>query len=129
MVRGSNEDFDNIYAATTSDQVFLNIKNKCNNLIYTASKHGVFLQSSKLKKHYAVPQIQPVSTIGAGDNFNAGLIHGILQTKINKKDMPSLNQEDWDYLINCGVKFAAEVCQSLDNYVPNGFKLLNANEP
>lgn len=123
MVRGSNEDFDNIYAAAASEQVFSSIKNQCNNLIYTASEHGVFLQSTNLKKHYAVPQIQPLSTIGAGDNFNAGLIHGILQSNINKKDMPSLNQENWDYMINCGMKCAAEVCQSLDNYVPKGFRI------
>ncbi len=126
MVRGSNEDFDNIYAATASDQVFSDIKNNCDNLVYTASKHGVFLQSPKIKKHYAVEQIKTVSTIGAGDNFNAGLIHGILQTQINKKNMSSLNQENWDYLINCGIKCAAEVCQSLDNYVPKGFGIANS---
>ncbi len=123
MVRGSNEDFDNIYTATASDQVFSNIKNQCNNLIYTASEHGVFLQSPKIKKHYAVEQIKTVSTIGAGDNFNAGLIYGILQSKINKEDMSSLHQENWDYLIKCGIKCAAEVCQSLDNYVPIEFKV------
>lgn len=123
MVRGSNEDFDNIYAASASDQVFSDIKNKCDNLIYTASEHGVFLQAPKIKKHYAVPNIQTISTIGAGDNFNAGLIHGILQTKSYKKDMLTLDQENWDYLIDCGIKCAAEVCQSLDNYVPEGFRV------
>ena len=123
MVRGSNEDFDNIYSATASDQVFSDIKKNCSNLIYTASEHGIFLQAPKIKKHYAVESIKTLSTIGAGDNFNAGLIHGILQKKINKVDLQFLPEENWDFLIGCGIKCSAKVCQSLDNYVPIEFQV------
>ncbi|SMO76553.1 fructokinase [Saccharicrinis carchari] len=123
IIRGSNEDFDNIYAATSSDQVFETIKNKCNNLIYTASAQGAYLHSKEFKKHYPVPRIKPVSTIGAGDNFNAGIIHALLANNITKKALQNLSENKWDILMNSGIKCATEVCLSLDNYVPEEFRV------
>ncbi|WP_430931473.1 PfkB family carbohydrate kinase [Saccharicrinis sp. 156] len=123
IVRGSNEDFENIYKASSSEQAFFNIQKQCDNLVYTANAQGVFMQSLKIQKHYPVPHLQPVSTIGAGDNFNAGIIHGILERNILKNDLSDLNEKEWDYLIRCGIEFSKEVCMSLDNYVAVGFNL------
>ncbi|GAF03746.1 PfkB family carbohydrate kinase [Saccharicrinis fermentans] len=121
IIRGSNEDFDNIYQAASSEQTYLKIQKQCAHLIYTAHAHGVFMHSGHMQKHYPVPPLKPVSTIGAGDNFNAGIIHGILISHITKNDLQSLKEQDWDFLIQQGIQFSSEVCKRQDNYVPPGF--------
>ena len=66
------------------------------------------------------PQI--VSTIGAGDNFNAGFVYGMLRHNILRDDIErGLTEEQWDNLIACAQSFSADVCQSLDNYVSLDF--------
>jgi sugar/nucleoside kinase (ribokinase family) len=35
-------------------------------------------------KHYDVPSIKPLSTIGAGDSFNAGIITAMYETNYSK---------------------------------------------
>ncbi len=122
IVRGSNDDFENIYSLTPSDDEKENLNNLCNNWIYTANKHGVFLNTNQIKKHYPVPQINPISTIGAGDNFNAGLIQAIIDKNIYKSGIESIDEPTWDYIINCGIRFSQEVCLSMDNYVGENFK-------
>jgi len=121
IIRGSDEDFKNIFDTTSSNQVYLNLKEACGNLIYTANAQGIDLQTAQTCKHYDVPQIYPVSTIGAGDNFNAGVIHGILEKSICKNDLNNLNEDVWDYLIKYGIEFSKEVCNSFDNYITVGF--------
>ena len=123
IVRGSNEDFDNIYNSASSEQTFFNIQNRCSNLVYTANANGLYVQTPHMQKHYPVPQIKPISTIGAGDNFNAGMIHGILKRNINKNQIEKLDEENWDFLIDCGIKLSTEVCLSEDNYVGTNFSI------
>ena len=122
IIRGSNEDFDNIYQASSSEEAYLKIQKQCKHLIYTAHALGVFLHSYHMQKHYSVPALTPVSTIGAGDNFNAGIIHGILTRHMTRDDLQSMNEEDWDFLIQQGIEFSSEVCKREDNYVPLGFR-------
>ena len=54
---------------------------------------------------------------GAGDNFNAGLIYGLLKYDVRYRDLNNLNEEIWDKIIQCGKDFAAEVCGSFSNSV------------
>jgi fructokinase len=117
IVRGSNEDFMNIFATPTANQTYNRIQNKCPNLVYTANANGVHLHTQDIKKHYAVPQLIPVNTIGAGDNFNAGIIHAILDANILKKDIPHLTEKDWNKIIKSGIKLSSEVCMSMENYI------------
>jgi fructokinase len=70
-----------------------------------------------LEKSYPVLPIKPISTIGAGDNFNAGFAYALLQKGIRGRDLAALPERDWDVLIASAHAFAAEVCQSLDNYI------------
>ncbi len=121
IVRGSNEDFKNIYNTISAEDTYLRLQNKCDKLIYTANANGVFIQYPHKQKHYPVPTLMPISTIGAGDNFNAGLIHGILNKNITSNELTNLSKQNWDYLISCGIKFSTEVCNSMDNYVPPKF--------
>ncbi len=117
IIRGSDEDFKNIFSTETPSDSYKEVESRCANMIYTANTNGVYLHAELLEKHYSVQKIKPVSTIGAGDNFNAGIIHSILQQGILKDDMQNMNEEKWDHVIQSGIQLSSEVCLSLDNYI------------
>ena len=76
----------------------------------------------ELKKSYPVPNTDIVSTIGAGDNFNAGFIFGILKCGITRADLEKgLSEEQWDKLINYALAFSADCCKDIFNYVSKEF--------
>ncbi len=118
IVRASDEDFNVIFDVSNPDDAYkLITSNNCRNLICTAGASGVNLQTSDYSKQYAVPKISPVSTIGAGDNFNAGIIFSILKNNIKKEDINCIEAKQWDKIINSGIKFGTNVCLSLENYI------------
>ncbi|NJK94530.1 MAG: hypothetical protein HC905_06025 [Bacteroidales bacterium] len=79
IVKGSDEDFMNIFHTSDTETIFGIINDPKKILIQTFGKDGVTFFSDKLSFHLAANQINPASTIGAGDNFNAGLAYGIVQ--------------------------------------------------
>lgn len=121
IVRGSNEDFHNIFGLKEESEMAAKVREFCPNVIVTANSKGVFLNTDTLQQWYPTPAISPVSTIGAGDNFNAGLVHGILTSGVNLDGLPQLNQAQWQKIIASGIAFATNVCQSLDNYVSKDY--------
>ena len=124
IVRGSEEDFMCLYNLNDADKIYDDkIKFYCNNFVYTAGAKDVQLRTAKLNKSYAVPSIEPVSTVGAGDNFNAGLVYGLFLQDIGYDDFPTLTETQWDKMIECGMECSAEVCKSTDNSIPKGFSL------
>jgi fructokinase len=68
-----------------------------------------------------VPFIEPLSTIGAGDNFNAGLIRTLVNNNITKKEIELLPLKVMEKIVSSGISFAAEVCMSYDNYISKEF--------
>jgi len=62
-----------------------------------------------------------VSTIGAGDNFNAGIIYGLVRNAFSRQDVKALRREDWEVLVPVAMRFSANVCGSLFNYVDTDF--------
>jgi len=63
-----------------------------------------------------------VSTIGAGDNFNAGFIFGMIVNKITREDVEQgLTEKQWDSIISYAMKFSANVCTSINNSVDEAF--------
>jgi fructokinase len=72
-------------------------------------------------KKYRVNKIETVSTIGAGDNFNAGIVFGLLKEGISRDDIASVSEEQWNRIVAHGMAFAAEVCQSLNNSISKEF--------
>ncbi len=117
IVRGSDEDFANIFGAKTAEDAFRLVSYRCENMVYTANAQGVYLHTNQFVEKYGVNKIEPVSTIGAGDNFNAGIIHSILKQGILKEDLKLLSKEKWGQIIETGIQLSAEVCMSLDNYI------------
>jgi fructokinase len=126
IVRGSEEDFMCLYNLSDANTIYKDkIQFYCKNFIYTAGAKDVQLRTTSMSKGYAVPAMKPVSTVGAGDNFNAGLVYGLLKQDIEHDDLPMLGEKQWDELIDCGMKFSAVVCMSTENSVPLGFKIEN----
>ena len=121
LLRGSDEDFNNIFGAETPDQTWDIVKKYCNCLVYTANKDGVYVRTTSYSGKFAVQKISPVSTIGAGDNFNAGMITAIYNQKINTTQLENLGEEEWTEIISTAVAFASHVCMSYDNYISTEF--------
>ena len=122
IIRGSSEDFENMFGMTDADKIYKGkVAFYCPRFICTNGGESVCLRTSSLTKDYEVAPLQTVSTIGAGDNFNAGLVYGILKNRIRRADLDELTEKDWDKIIASGMAFSREVCVSLDNYISEEF--------
>ena len=67
-------------------------------------------------------QKSTVSTIGAGDNFNAGFVYGLLKDGISREMLEKgLSEQQWDEIIDQAQQFSANVCQSVQNSVDQAF--------
>lgn len=119
IVRGSDEDFEIIFGTKTAGSTWdLPCFRNCSALVYTRSARGVDLCTRRFKKHYPVPAIRPVSTIGAGDSFNAGIIAAMFESNITGRNIDSCPEKKWDEIIGKGISFSSAVCMSYDNYIP-----------
>ena len=122
IVRGSDEDFEVLYRIGEGERVFKEkIDFYCPRLIYSRGAKGVELYSRELTKSYPIDAITPVSTIGAGDNLNAGILYGLIKYRIRREDLAHLSERDWDDIIRCGLQFSAETCLHTDNYISREF--------
>lgn len=122
IVRGSDEDFQCIFNTENVVKAYDYVKDDCKNLVYTASSTGVYLKTSENQIEKEIQQIQPVSTIGAGDNFNAGLIYGFLKENVTREQLISGKADiHWDKILDYAVAFSREVCLTFENYIPLEF--------
>lgn len=124
IVRGSHEDFATLYRKEDADKVYnAEISFYCRQFIYTHGSRPVEVRGGKnIKKAYPVPDTEVISTIGAGDNFNAGFIFGMLKQGITRADLDSgLSEEQWDGLIASALAFSADCCKDIFNYVSKEF--------
>lgn len=118
IVRGSVEDFFNIFGEENLDSLYKErIQYACRQFIVTRGEQGVSLFTPNGEGHFSALEIAVKSTIGAGDNFNAGIIYGLLKYGIRKEDIPLLSIADWEKVIRHGMILASEVCGSFDNYI------------
>jgi len=121
LVRGSDEDFQNIFGAEDADDAYESIKPYCSNLVYTANNEGVYVRTSGFSGMFPVKKIIPVSTIGAGDNFNAGMITAVYKNNIKSEQLGDLTEKEWSLIIATAVDFATDVCLSYENYISLAF--------
>ena len=125
IVRGSTEDFEVMFRKSDPDVIYrTQIAFYTHNFICTQGAKPVELRAEGgLKKQYPVNVSgETVSTIGAGDNFNAGFVFGLMKYGITREMIQQgLAEQQWDQLIACAQQFSAEVCKSIDNYVDQTF--------
>jgi fructokinase len=123
IIKGSDEDFHNLFGITDAMIIYKTYFEGYGNkvLVYTRGSDGVDLIGPGLKLHYPVKTINAVSTIGAGDNFSAGMLYGLYQKKIGAANLSSLDEATWNYIISMAISFAGHVCEGLDNYITREF--------
>lgn len=124
VVRGSHEDFDVMFHSKDADVVYRSqISFYCKKFIYTQGRMPLVLRAEDgFRKEYPVSAIDVVSTIGAGDNFNAGFVYGIIKHGITRAMVTDgLTEGQWDQLISCAQAFSADCCKSINNYVSTEF--------
>lgn len=122
ILRGSTEDFQNMFRQPDADKVYSNhVGFYCPSFICTDADGDVRLRTKHVCKDYPVTPLKAVSTIGAGDNFNAGVVYGLLKYRVRRADLAELTEADWDAIIRCGMDFSADVCKSVSNSVSKEF--------
>ena len=124
IVRGSHEDFKVLYKLDNPDKVYkAEISFYCKKFIYTQAANPVELRADGgLAKSYPARQVETVSTVGAGDSFNAGFIYGMLKYGIRREHIEQgLTEEQWDKMIDCAQDFSANCCGSIYNYISVDF--------
>ena len=120
IVRGSSEDFEILFRQHDADTVYCSqIAFYTKKFIYTRSADPVEVRGdSGFSKQYPVLPTETVSTIGAGDNFNAGFIYGLIKNGITRQHIDQgLTESQWDALVSSALDFSAECCRDIYNYV------------
>ena len=123
IIRGSNEDFMHIFGVDSVDSAAAILKPYSECLFYSSSRDGVYIRTPSFSGMIPSIKINPVSTVGAGDTLNAGIIYGLLEQNVYRKDLASLNPITWQRIISIGISMATEVCMSYENYIPKGFQV------
>lgn len=122
IVRGSVEDLENLFGSSDPMKIYKReIEFYCKNFICTDASGDIILQTPSVKNNFKVEEIETVSTIGAGDNFNAGVIYGIIKYGVMRDELAMLNESKWNNIIRCGIDLASDVCKSFNNSISKEF--------
>ncbi|MGN0233101.1 MAG: PfkB family carbohydrate kinase [Bacteroidaceae bacterium] len=125
IVRGSADDFQVLFGTRDASLIYGKyIRNLCPLFVCTNGAEDVTICMPDHTLHCPVPHIQDVvSTVGAGDNFNAGVACSLIWQGITKSMLPRLTQENWQTILTTACAFAGDACRSYDNYISTEFGL------
>lgn len=122
IVRGSTEDFMYMFGVSDPEQAYTQeVAPYCKQMLCTDADGDIRLFTEQGTKSYKVNKIKTISTIGAGDNFNAGCLYGIMKNDVLRDSLSSLPFHTWDKIVASGQALAAEVCQSYNNSISKEF--------
>lgn len=122
IVRGSADDFEVMYNERDARTIYKeHISAYCDIFICTSGPGLITVCTPQQTLDFSVPSVPTVSTVGAGDNFNAGFIYALIRDGITAQQLMELDKEGWDKLIKSGCAFAAQVCQSEHNSISKEF--------
>lgn len=142
FVRGSDEDFGYLFGTTDPEEIYTrHIAELCPNFICTCGGNPVHVfMAGAYHQTFPVPPVETVSTIGAGDNFNAGFVFGLLASRLasgasrgtgggNEVSGASQRTDDGnevsgaeiEQLVKLAGRFSANVCASLSNNIDEAF--------
>ncbi len=124
IVRGSADDFGVIYKTADAERIYSSeIAPRTPNFICTGGAGPVKVFGKNFRKDYPVEKTGAVvSTIGAGDNFNAGMVYGLLSSGTGRGELEKgLPEAAWDALVSFAGRFAADACGRMYNYVSADF--------
>ena len=106
VVRGSMEDFEYLYGLTSGEAIYERVGQYCDTLILTDGSRTIRVFTPNGCETYPVAQIDTVSTVGAGDNFNAGYIYAKLQ-----------GLEEQSARIGMAQRWSQDVCRQIGNNI------------
>lgn len=119
IVRGSDEDFNTMFGISDGQDAYkLVSEHGCPILIYTRSSKGVEIWYPGGKVLLDVPAVRTVSTIGAGDSFNAGLISECFALK---KKPGEMSLKELKKMTETAIRFGSHVCTHYGNYITEEF--------
>lgn len=122
IVRGSDEDFQNIFDENETGKIRKLLSPFVSQFIITKNSNGVDVCDEGEAYHFDSQSIVPVSTIGAGDSFNAGFIYALLHYGIGVEELRCMSEADWQKLVTVAVSFASNVCLGYENYISAEFE-------
>ncbi len=120
VVRASDEDLQLILGVDNPQDAWKLLQGHCKVLVYTTSDKAWWFSASQVVEG-TPPVIEPVSTVGAGDTFNAGLIYGMVKRWVKPGDLESLSSRVITEIMDIALCCASEVCLSYDNYISESF--------
>ena len=106
VVRGSVEDFGNLYGLHNGNEIYSRVCSLCSTLLLSDGARPIRVYTPNGCNTYPVREIETVSTVGAGDNFNAGFIYAMLQ------GMDSLTSR-----IDMAQRWSQDVCRQIGNNI------------
>ena len=106
VVRGSMEDFDYMLGLQDGDAIYEQVSRLCQTLILTDGPRLIRVYTPDGCETYPVQTIETVSTVGAGDNFNAGYIYAMLQ-----------GIDDQASRIAMAQRWSQDVCRQIGNNI------------
>ena len=123
VVRGSADDFEVMWGERDARKIYKeHIARYCRIFICTSGAGRITVCTPDDAWDFDVQLVADVvSTVGAGDNFNAGFLCALSRRQMSLAG--SIEKVDMAPLIESGVRFASAVCRSTENYVPVSFKM------
>lgn len=106
IVRGSKEDFEYLYDLHDSDAIYEKVRPFCETFILTDGARSIRVYTPRGCEIYPVKPIETVSTVGAGDNFNAGYIYAMMQGEDNQSARIAMAQ-----------RWSQDVCRQIGNNI------------
>ena len=106
VVRGSMEDFGYLYGLQSGEAIYQQVRQFCDTLILTDGARSIRIYTPKGCETYPVQKIETVSTVGAGDNFNAGYIYAMMQ-----------GLDEQASRIEMAQRWSQDVCQQMGNNI------------
>ena len=106
VVRGSMEDFDYMLGLHDGDAIYVRVSEYYRTLILTDGARLIRVYTPEGCETYPVQPIETVSTVGAGDNFNAGYIYAMLQ-----------GMNDQASRIEMAQRWSQDVCRQIGNNI------------
>ena len=106
VVRGSMEDFGHLYGLTDAEEIYSRVSRYCKKLILTDGDKPIRVFTTGGCEVFPVQPVETVSTVGAGDNFNAGYIYAMMQGFQKESDRIGVAQ-----------RWSQDVCQQIGNNI------------
>lgn len=125
IVRGSADDFEVMYGLRDAQKIYDRyVSDYCPYFICTAGAEPVTVCTPANTFRFPAPRVADVvSTVGAGDSFNAGFACALIWQGLARHDLAQLPESAWQQLISTACLFAADSCRSAENYVRPGFRV------